>query len=201
MPRVTVQDLAATRGFFGPRAAGWESRFPDDGPAYERAVAELALDDGDVVLDAACGTGRALPALRDAAGRGVVIGVDVTTEMIAAAARAGRGAVAALLLADVLALPLRAGCVDAVFAAGIVSHLPDAAAGLRSFARVTRIGGRLALFHPVGRAALARRQGRELTADDVRAPGNIVPLLERTGWQCDTVDDGEARYLVLATRR
>ena len=113
-----------------------------------------------MVLDAACGTGRALPALRDAAGRGVVIGIDVATEMIAAAARAGRGAVPRPATTPTCSrcrcVP---SCVDAVFKAGIVSHLPDAAAGLRSFARVTRMGGRLALFHPVGRRGAGAAAG------------------------------------------
>ena len=35
------RDLSATRDFFGPRAAGWDEKFPDDGPVYARAVAAL----------------------------------------------------------------------------------------------------------------------------------------------------------------
>ncbi|MEU1945504.1 hypothetical protein ABZ554_24530, partial [Streptomyces sp. NPDC020125] len=52
---------AAVRDFFTPRAADWDSRFPDDGPAYAAAVADLEPRTGDAVLDAGCGTGRALP--------------------------------------------------------------------------------------------------------------------------------------------
>ncbi|MGF1432535.1 SAM-dependent methyltransferase, partial [Kitasatospora sp. LaBMicrA B282] len=59
-------ELARTRDFFAARAAGWEERFPDDGPRYAAAVAELAPPPGGAVLDAGCGTGRALPALRAA---------------------------------------------------------------------------------------------------------------------------------------
>ena len=64
--------IAATRAFFGPRAADWEDRFPDDDPLYAQAVAELAPPQGGVALDAACGTGRALPALRDGGRTGSV---------------------------------------------------------------------------------------------------------------------------------
>jgi hypothetical protein len=57
------------------------------------------------------------------------------------------------------------------------------------------------VFHPIGRAALAHRQGRELSADDLRAEPRIRAALHETGWHCDSVDDGADRYLVLATRR
>ena len=54
--------------FFATRAATWDERFPDDGPRYERAVAELAPRRGGVAVDVGCGTGRALPFLRAAVG-------------------------------------------------------------------------------------------------------------------------------------
>ncbi|HJQ47228.1 MAG TPA: class I SAM-dependent methyltransferase [Amycolatopsis sp.] len=196
-----MNDIAATRAFFGPRAESWEVRFPDDGPAYRRAVADLAPPPGGAVADVGCGTGRALPELRDAVGAaGTVLRFDVTVEMLAEAAARGRRDAAALVLADAVHLPLATGSLDAVFAAGLVTHLPDAVAGLSELARVCRPGGRLALFHPVGRTALARRQGRELTPDDLRAEPNIRAALAASRWRCDRVDDAEDRYLTLATR-
>ena len=100
-----------------------------------------------------------------------------------------------------LALPLATGALDAVLAAGLLSHLPDPAAGLAELARVCRPGARLALFHPIGRAALARRHGRELDADDVRAEPRVRGLLEAAGWRCTAVDDAADRWLVLGERR
>ena len=134
--------LTDTRGFFGPRAAGWEDRFPDDEPRYRRAVAALRPAAGDVAVDVGCGTGRALPWLREAVGgRGLVVGVDVTPEMLAEAVRRGRRApLAALVLADAGRLPLPAQTVDALFAAGLLPHLADPVAGLAELARVARLG-------------------------------------------------------------
>jgi SAM-dependent methyltransferase len=206
MIRVTMSgppstDHAATRAFFGSRAASWEDRFPDDGPSYQRAVADLAPQPGDAVADIGCGTGRALPALRETVGPdGTVIGVDLTEEMLAEATRRGRTAVATLLLADATSLPLATGKLDAVFAAGLVTHLPDPVAGLAELARVCRPGGRLALFHPLGRAALAKRHGRDLGEDDLRSPDRIRTVLAAAGWRCTDVDDATDRYLVLAVR-
>ncbi|WP_208030790.1 class I SAM-dependent methyltransferase [Streptomyces cyanogenus] len=194
-------DHTRVQEFFTARAADWDSRFPDDGPAYAAAVADLCLREGDRVLDAGCGTGRALPALRAAVGRsGVVLGVDLTPAMLRAAAEAGRDRAGRLMLADVAALPLRSGCLDAVFAAGLIAHLPHPVDNLRELARGVRPGGKLALFHPVGRAALAARQGRRITPDDLRAEANLRPLLARSGWRMTSYVDEDARFLALAVR-
>ncbi|WP_328314575.1 class I SAM-dependent methyltransferase [Streptomyces sp. NBC_00442] len=196
-----AEDHAHVQEFFAARAAGWDRKFPDDGPAYAAAVAELGPAHGSTVLDAGCGTGRALPALRDAVGsRGTVIGVDLTPEMLAEATRAGRDRYAALLRADVSRLPLRPACLDVVFGAGLISHLPQPARDLRELARVTRPGGRLALFHPIGRAALAARHGRRLTDDDLRAEPRLGPLLASAGWRLHSYADEDERYLAVAVR-
>ncbi|MFJ8861656.1 class I SAM-dependent methyltransferase [Streptomyces sp. NPDC102451] len=196
-----ADDHTHVQDFFSTRAADWDSRFPDDGPAYAAAVGELGLRPGGAVLDAGCGTGRALPALRAAVGPGgTVIGADVTHAMLQAALRAGREASGALLLADAARLPLRAGVLDAVFAAGLISHLPHPARGLSELARVVRPGGRLALFHPIGRAALAARHGRALSDDDLRAEPRLTPLLAEAGWRLDAYTDEDSRFLALAVR-
>ncbi|WP_416475749.1 class I SAM-dependent methyltransferase [Streptomyces sp. LKA04] len=194
-------DHTHVQEFFGARAAGWDSRFPDDGPAYAAAVAEMGLREGDRVLDAGCGTGRALPPLREAVGpSGLVLGADLTPAMLEAAVRAGRDRDGRLVLTDVAALPLRPRSLDAVFAAGLIAHLPDPAGDLRELARVVRPEGVLALFHPIGRAALAARQGRRLTPDDLRARDNLRPLLAGSGWRMTSYADEDDRFLALAVR-
>ncbi|MFF1273457.1 class I SAM-dependent methyltransferase [Streptomyces marokkonensis] len=194
-------DHTHVQEFFTARAADWDRRFPDDAPAYAAAVAELGLREGGRVLDAGCGTGRALPALRAAVGpSGVVLGADLTPAMLREAARAGRDRDGVLLLTDVAALPLRSSSLDAVFAAGLIAHLPDPAGDLREIARVVRPGGVLALFHPIGRAALAARQGRTITPDDLRAEPNLRALLTRSGWRMTSYADEDDRFLALAVR-
>ncbi|WP_405954234.1 class I SAM-dependent methyltransferase [Streptomyces phaeochromogenes] len=194
-------DHTHVQEFFGSRAADWDTRFPDDGPVYAAAVTELGLREGDRALDAGCGTGRALPPLRDAVGpSGVVLGADLTPAMLEAAVRAGRDRVGQLLLADVAGLPLRSESLDAVFAAGLVAHLPNPSENLRELARVVRPAGTLALFHPIGRAALAARQGRRITPDDLRAEANLRPLLSGSGWRLTSYVDEDSRFLALAVR-
>src|SRR3984957_14439812 len=143
------RSLTEPRAFFARRAATWDAKFGDDLPAYCAAVAEAGIRRGGVVVDVGCGTGRALPALRMAVGpEGSVIAVDLTPEMLAAARPKSVTAKAALILADARSLHFADGSADAIFAAGLVHHLPDSGAGLHELARATRPGGLLVLFHP-----------------------------------------------------
>jgi len=203
-PRVTAPAswyITESRAFFAPRAATWDKKFGEDLPAYAAAVAELGPARGAVALDLGCGTGRALPSLREAVGpAGTVIALDLTAHMLEATRAADRAQHAALLLADAHHLPLADACVDAVFAAGLVNHLHDARAGLAESARVTRVSGRLAIFHPSGRAALAARHGRTLRPDEPLAEHRLRRALAETGWALDSYDDSPHRFLALATR-
>ncbi|MFG1928694.1 class I SAM-dependent methyltransferase [Cryptosporangium sp. NPDC048952] len=194
--------IPESRAFFAPRAATWDTKFGDDLPAYAAAVTAAGLPAGATVLDLGCGTGRALPALRAAVGpTGTILGVDITPEMLAVARRRGDAACFALVLADARHLPLADRRVDAIFAAGLIQHLPDPQAGLTELARITRPGGSLIVFHPSGRAALAARHGRVLHPDEPLSPTRIGPLLATTGWQLTCYDDPPHRFFATATRR
>jgi ubiquinone/menaquinone biosynthesis C-methylase UbiE len=125
----------------------------------------------------------------------------VTPEMLGAARRRSITAKAALILADARSLPFADASADAIFAAGLVHHLPDSGAGLRELARVTRPGGLLVLFHPSGRAALAARHGRVLSPDELLAEGVLRRCAEATGWGLTVYDDAPQRFFALAERR
>jgi 2-polyprenyl-3-methyl-5-hydroxy-6-metoxy-1,4-benzoquinol methylase len=193
--------VTETRAFFACRAATWDAKFGDDLPAYCAAVTEAGIRHGGVVVDVGCGTGRALPALRMAVGpAGAVIALDLTPEMLAVARPAATLAAASLVLADARALPFPAGSLDAIFAAGLVNHLPDTEAGLRELARVTRPGGLLVLFHPSGRAALAARHGHALSPDEPLAEGPLRRSTAAAGWAVTAYDDAPHRFFAVATR-
>jgi SAM-dependent methyltransferase len=203
-PRLIPNDLwyrTESRAFFGIRAASWDAKFGDDLPVYARAIVEAGLAVGGVAVDVGCGTGRALPALREATGpEGVVIGLDHTPQMLAAARDRAATCAARLLLADARRLPFADATVDALFAAGLVNHLPDLDAGLAELARVTRLGGRLVLFHPSGRAALAARHGRVLRPDEPLAEHVLGAAAARTGWRVVSYDDASHRFHAVAVR-
>lgn len=154
------------------------------------------------MADVGCGTGRAVPALRAAVGpSGTVVAVDLTPEMLAEARPRCAAPRDVLVLADARRLPLADGSADAMFAAGLVMHLPDPAAGLAELARVTRPGGKLVLFHPSGRAALAARHGRTVRPDEPLSEGPLRRATAAAGWDLTAYDDAERRFFALAIRR
>jgi SAM-dependent methyltransferase len=192
-----MRTSAETRAFFASRAATWDTKFGDDLPAYRAAVIDAGFASGGTVVDLGCGTGRALQPLRDAIGPdGLALGLDLTEEMLAVA----RSRHPTLVLADARRLPFADGDVDGIFAAGLLQHLADPRGGLTELARVTRPGGRLALFHPSGRAALAARHGHELRPDEPLAEGPLRDSTAATGWRLERYDDPPTRFFALAVR-
>jgi SAM-dependent methyltransferase len=108
---------------------------------HQRPVFDIAgwvlglagLAPGQRVLDAGCGNGAYLRALR---GRPVrVAGCDLSPGMLSAAGHP------VLVNADVAALPFRDGAFDVVLTAHMLYHVPDRAAAVRELRRVLAAGG------------------------------------------------------------
>jgi SAM-dependent methyltransferase len=106
-------------------------------PSFDIAgwAVELAgLAPGQRVLDAGCGNGIYLRALRER--RVSSVGCDLSLGML-------RGAVhpAALINADVTALPVRDGVFDVVLAAHLLDLVPDRSTAVRELRRALAPGG------------------------------------------------------------
>jgi demethylmenaquinone methyltransferase/2-methoxy-6-polyprenyl-1,4-benzoquinol methylase len=122
-------------------------------------VAATGLEPGGSAIDLACGTGAVA---RDLARRvgpaGRVLGVDISTGMLARAARAG-GIPTWLtyLVGDAMALPVGDGTFNAATIAFGMRNLPDYERGFAEMARVVTPGGIVACLEiarpetPIGR--------------------------------------------------
>ena len=96
------------------------------------------------VLDAGCGTGLTGRALQ-AAGFGIIDGVDLSEDSLAVAARSGVYKDLSLVDFTRLPSPLADEAYDAVFCVGVMSYLPDTEAMVREFCRLTKPGSAIVL--------------------------------------------------------
>jgi demethylmenaquinone methyltransferase/2-methoxy-6-polyprenyl-1,4-benzoquinol methylase len=178
-----------------------------DGRWRRTTAKAAALGAGGRALDVACGSGKLTRQLATMTGpTGLVVGLDFSSGMLRVAS--GSGAGPSYVRADALRLPFAGGVFDAVTVAFGLRNLADPEQGLREMARVLKPGGRglvLEFVRPrrgiVGgvyraylRHGLPRIGGwlsgqpqayRYLsdTVDSYRAPGELVELAARAGWQ------------------
>jgi demethylmenaquinone methyltransferase/2-methoxy-6-polyprenyl-1,4-benzoquinol methylase len=108
--------------------------------SWRRLAAAAAVEPGDRVLDACCGTGDLAIAAREAGGD--VVGLDFSEGMLERARR--KSDAVEWVQGDALALPFPAGSFDAATVGFGIRNLSDLEAGLAELARVVRPGGRVA---------------------------------------------------------
>lgn len=157
-----------TTDCYAGAAEGWAS---GAARVYRPLAAELLRSAphplaGRTVLDVGAGTGLGSDALAAAGAR--VVALDLSLDMLRWQCRARPPAV----VGDVTRLPLRDAAVDDVFAAFVLNHLFDAAAGLAELRRVTRPGGALLAS---AFAASSRSAARDLVDEVAVAYGFAVP--------------------------
>jgi SAM-dependent methyltransferase len=136
-------------GLSGPRAA------------RERHTAMEMLDvsQGDSAIDVGCGPGNYTRHLATASGSGLVVGIDASEAMVAAAAKRGDGANIAYLRADASALPFRDGAFDVACSVGVIHMIEEPLAAVDEMVRVLAPGGRLVIMvscMPRGRSRRVR---------------------------------------------
>jgi malonyl-CoA O-methyltransferase len=146
----------------------WAATYDIENPVTlveQRAVEALtpALQ-GAWLLDAACGTGRRLPAI-GGSGPERVFGIDLVHEMICAGLPERMpGTVSAhLSVGDVRALPYRSGLFHVIWCRLAIGHLPELKPVYCELARVARAGAAIIItdFHPAAARAGHTRSFRD----------------------------------------
>lgn len=142
--------MASAEKLWDRLAAGWDKRTDLEQPDSEAVTRTRALlHDGDRVLDYGCATGSV--ALRLARSVGSIHGIDISSNMIAAATRredltkAGNTTFAQATIFDPALLP---GSYDAVLAFAIFHLLEDAEGVLKRIGELLRRGGMLISVTP-----------------------------------------------------
>ncbi|HEU4324132.1 MAG TPA: class I SAM-dependent methyltransferase [Roseiflexaceae bacterium] len=118
---------------------------------WSRAVARefltwLDMPSGQLWADVGCGTGALAAGILATAGPQAIFAADRSAGFLAFARDAIPDPRAFFAVADACALPWTSGQCDITVSGLMLNFVPDAAAALREMARVTRPGGRIALY-------------------------------------------------------
>jgi SAM-dependent methyltransferase len=110
--------------------------------------AALAVRPGERVLDVGCGSGfYAEELLAEVGPEGSVVGVDVSPQMLAVAAkRCERFPNVAFHEGEATALPVEEASFDAALCVQVLEYVPDATAALAQMRRALRPGGRVVVW-------------------------------------------------------
>jgi len=113
----------------------------------DEAIASLALDGDERVLDVGCGTGFATEALIEAAGE--VHGLDQSVHQLEQAwAKLGKHEPVRYVRGDAERLPYADDSFDVVWSSGSIEYWPNPVDALEELRRVTRPGGQVLVVGP-----------------------------------------------------
>ncbi len=142
-----AQQFRQPSGVFG-RIAGFLFRINVEG--VEWTIQQLDVQSADHVLEIGFGPGHGIRRVAQLAGQGRIAGVDFSGVMLEQATKRNAQAILAgrvdLCLGDAAKLPYPDGSFDKVFGTNVVYFWNDPVATVRELRRVTKPGGRLALY-------------------------------------------------------
>jgi SAM-dependent methyltransferase len=148
-----------------------------------RSLARMALQPGESVLDAGCGTGVFLPGLAAIVGaEGRVVGVDHAPAFLEEArtrlAEASLSDRVELVEGDVHRLPFADATFDAVHCERVLMHVANPEVAIREMRRVLRPGGRVLLAEV--NAASARQAHPDPEAERMISAGLVSGIRNPT---------------------
>ncbi len=140
------------------RLARWYDLFAGSEKKFTAAgVRLLRVQPGERVIEIGCGTGHALSWLKQAAGPGLSVGVDLSAGMLRVARNRVAGAGIPLIQADALKLPFRGKSFDAIFLSFTLELFPAPESLLLECRRALKPGGRIGVVALQKSEALACR--------------------------------------------
>jgi demethylmenaquinone methyltransferase/2-methoxy-6-polyprenyl-1,4-benzoquinol methylase len=198
--------MSVKRAHFEVLAPRWESFRPS--AAAEGDVAR-GLDlveplDGATVVDVGCGTGVVLgPLLRRLGRTGRVLAIDFAQTMLDIARVRHPDPRVTWLCADALEASVPAASIEVLLCFDTLPHFPDLGRVMSVFAHWLAPGGRLLVWHDIGRERLAvihGQAGAPLSGDLLPPVEELALLATSAGLLVERAEEDETSYTFLARR-
>jgi SAM-dependent methyltransferase len=162
----------------------------------------VAWEGGEQVLDVGCGPGDLLYKLAERHGDGRLVGLDLSSGMVTAAAELGTCGSVHFLVGDAQSLPFVDATFDVVMARHMLYLVPDIDRAVASAARVLRPGGQFLAVTNSAHTMPEYRDLRQRAADrfpsmrPVHSPEERFSLENGPSWLQPHLDSIETRTLV-----
>lgn len=166
----------------------------------------VGLERGGLYLDLGCSSGLyARNLARALAGKGDVVGIDISPSMLREAARRSRkaGATPSLARADAGSLPFADGTFSGAVCGGTLNELGDPRRALEETGRVLKPGARLAIMGITrARTPNGRRLQRLLSTGGIRffAVEELEGMLDAAGFDPGPISTHGAVFFATGTR-
>ena len=205
MARRSEKKSGAKRRFFDCQAGAWDESHRAEEEKIAALLDGLGLRPGWLVLEPGCGTGIiSRHILRRIAPGGCLLGLDISHAMLTGAAEKSLSPWAYFCRADAAGIPLGPTLADAVVCFRVFPHLADRKGSMAEFNRVLKTHGRLEIVHPAGSErinALHARAGGAVANDRIPPEAEMRGLFSAFGFEIDSLDDREERYLLRAVKK
>jgi ubiquinone/menaquinone biosynthesis C-methylase UbiE len=193
------------RDFFNDLAGRWDEIHPAEQQAAGvlQGLALLGSLDAKAIVDVGCGTGVLAEHILPKLGAGTLIGIDFAEEMVKRARARFPDPRVTWMVCDVFDTGLASDSVDVVLCYNTLPHFPDRERVLREFVRWLRDGGRLLVWHDVGREKIAEIHGNvggAIGADRLPPARELSKLMSTCGLAVHVAEESPTSYVVLAER-
>lgn len=194
------------RAHFDALADRWEAIRSSEqaAEAVERGLALVEPLSGARVADVGCGTGAVLgPLLRRLGPGGGVLAIDISERMLGIARARHPDPRIEWRAGDALEVAPEPGSLDAVLCFDALPHFPDPKSTVKAMAAWLAPGGRLLVWHDVGRerlAAIHRGAGPPLDADLLPPVEELCGPAAAAGLEVRLAVEDEASFTFLARR-
>lgn len=198
--------MSRWRDHFDALAPRWESfRSSEEAvPAVERGLDRLGPIEGCRAVDVGCGTGALLgPLLARLGTAGRVVAIDGSGGMLAIARARHPDARIEWREVDLFAADLEVGVHDLVLCFDSFAHFAPQERALAALAGWLAPGGRLLVWHDIGRERLAevhRGAGPPIDGDLLPPIDALARLARSLGLEVPVAEEDEDSYTLLARR-